>query len=98
MLPLHELEVTMRWVLATLAVVAFTTVFDARSGAYAQGAWCSWYDAYTYNCGFYTYEQCLANIQGVGGWCAPNAFYTPRRGQDDPPPRRKKKTKPNTQS
>jgi uncharacterized protein DUF3551 len=29
------------------------------------------------NCGFGTYEQCLATISGVGGWCQPNTMYVP---------------------
>jgi hypothetical protein len=38
------------------------------------GTWCSHYDASTYNCGFNSYAQCMANISGVGGLCSPNYF------------------------
>ena len=38
------------------------------------GPWCSHYDASTYNCGFNSYAQCMANISGVGGLCSPNYF------------------------
>jgi hypothetical protein len=34
------------------------------------------------NCGFVTYAQCMATIQGLGGWCGQNPWYEP------PPPRR----------
>ena len=42
------------------------------------GTWCSFYDASTYNCGFNSYEQCLANISGVGGVCQRNFFENTR--------------------
>jgi Protein of unknown function (DUF3551) len=45
--------------------------------------WCAWYDAYTYNCGFHTFEQCLATVSGAGGSCNRNvnepAYSEPRR-------------------
>jgi hypothetical protein len=35
------------------------------------GAWCAWYDVYTYNCGFYTLQQCQQTILGdFGAYCA----------------------------
>jgi hypothetical protein len=49
-------------------------------------AWCAQYDAYTYNCGFFTFAQCLATISGAGGYCRPNYWaqepvrsYKPKR-------------------
>ena len=36
--------------------------------------WCAYYDFSTYNCGFYSYEQCLATVRGAGGWCRQNYF------------------------
>jgi hypothetical protein len=45
------------------------------TGSGAQAApWCAFYDASTYNCGFHTFEQCLATVRGAGGWCRPNFF------------------------
>ena len=45
--------------------------------------WCSRYDWSTWNCGFRTLQQCLANIYGIGGRCEPNphyrGYYEPRR-------------------
>jgi len=35
------------------------------------GAWCAWYDPYTYNCEFNAREQCQA-IVGTDAYCAPN--------------------------
>jgi cation transport regulator ChaC len=51
----------------------------AGSGTSANAAaWCANYGPSTYNCGFHTYEQCLATIRGVGGYCSPN--YREGRG------------------
>ena len=55
--------------------LAFTGVSEARAGA-----WCAWYDPYTYNCGFNTFQQCHATVLGAGGYCAPNASEPPARG------------------
>ena len=57
-------------------------LMEARLEAKA-GSWCSFYDASTYNCGFNSYAQCMANISGVGGLCSPNYF---ERSAYAPPP------------
>jgi hypothetical protein len=36
--------------------------------------WCAFYGASTYNCGFYSYEQCLETVRGAGGTCRQNFF------------------------
>ena len=54
-----------------LGVLVFGAGFDIRD-AKAQQPWCAYYDPYTYNCGFYTFEQCLATISAVGGTCQRN--------------------------
>ena len=54
---------------------------DARAGA-----WCAWYDPYTYNCGFNTFQQCQANVSGAGGYCARNVAEEPA-----PDPRRRRR-------
>ena len=47
----------------------------AGTGTSAQAApWCAFYDPSTYNCGFHSFEQCLATVRGAGGWCRPNFF------------------------
>ena len=58
--------------LATAFILGFALAFTAVSDARA-GAWCAWYDPYTYNCGFSTFQQCQATVLGAGGYCAPNA-------------------------
>jgi hypothetical protein len=39
-----------------------------------------------WDCGYYTFEQCMATARGLGGSCAPNpwAIYA----APNPPPRR----------
>ena len=49
-------------------------VGDAGSSAHADGPWCAFYDASTYNCGFYSFEQCYETVRGAGGTCRPNFF------------------------
>lgn len=41
------------------------------------------------NCGFKTYDQCMQQIRGMGGWCQPNQFYTGPDKDDAPAPKRK---------
>jgi hypothetical protein len=46
--------------------------------------WCARYDWTTSNCGFVSFQQCLATISGIGGRCEPNPRYA------GPPPRPRK--------
>jgi len=42
--------------------------------------WCSnFHDGAGVNCGFSTYEQCMATARGSGGYCAPNNLYVAPR-------------------
>jgi Protein of unknown function (DUF3551) len=44
--------------------------------------WCSYYmgPAGGENCGFTTFQQCLDNVRGIGGFCEPNTQYQPSPG------------------
>jgi len=55
--------------------LSFTGVREAHAGA-----WCAWYDPYTYNCGFNTFEQCQATVSGAGGYCARNVYEPQNAG------------------
>jgi hypothetical protein len=73
--------------LLALSVLAFAFALDAGNGARAQ--WCAFYDPYTYNCGFRTFQQCLETISGVGGMCrrdprGPEADERVRERERDP--------------
>ena len=66
---------------------ALAFVALAPTGAAAQERqypWCARYDWTTYNCGFVSFGQCMATVQGAGGRCEPNPRYVPGE------PRRKK--------
>jgi hypothetical protein len=49
-------------------------VGGSGSRAYADGSWCAFYDPSTYNCGFYSYDQCYATAFANGASCRPNFF------------------------
>lgn len=36
------------------------------------------------NCGFRTWQQCMATVSGIGGFCEPNQFYNPRGAGERP--------------
>jgi hypothetical protein len=45
--------------------------------------WCAYYSGGMgggENCGFVTFQQCLANVTGIGGFCEPNTQYQPPPG------------------
>lgn len=61
-------------------VIALTALGVGLAAAPAPGQaqtypWCSRYDWSTYNCGFSTLQQCLANVSGIGGICERNPHY-----------------------
>jgi Protein of unknown function (DUF3551) len=66
------------------------------SSARADGPWCAFYDHSTYNCGFYSYEQCYATVFGNGGSCRPNLFqgYGFNRPVDEPVRNRRNRSAP----
>jgi hypothetical protein len=75
-----EKRTTMKTLLCLLATLAGMSVIGTP--AHAQNyPWCAYYgkDSGT-NCGFTTFEQCLANVSGIGGFCEPNTLYQPPTG------------------
>jgi hypothetical protein len=53
--------------------------------AHAQNyPWCAYYSGRALggasNCGFTTFQQCLATVSGIGGFCEPNTQYRPPPG------------------
>jgi len=47
--------------------IALLVLVGAGSSAHADGPWCAFYDASTYNCGFYSFAQCYETVRGAGG-------------------------------
>ena len=75
-----------------LLFVFAIVIVSAASGhrAVAQNyPWCADYASGVSNCGFVTFEQCLATLSGMGGFCNRNTQYTPSTPGDFNPQSRK---------
>jgi hypothetical protein len=57
-----------------LALITFAALSLSTIGARADGTWCAHYGVPHTNCGFHSFEQCMAAISGNGGFCQPNPF------------------------
>jgi hypothetical protein len=81
-----------RRITVTLAV-AFALLVLADTASAQNYPWCAqygWRDGGR-NCGFSTWQQCMAAVSGVGGYCEPNAMYRPAQSgsrRKSGPPRR----------
>ena len=68
----------MRTVLLALAIcaaMAIATHVEAQNYP-----WCAYYDGGTdggTNCGFVSFDQCMATVRGIGGFCNVNTQYQP---------------------
>jgi hypothetical protein len=60
-----------------IAAITFAGLLLSSIGAHA-GTWCSYYGGGRggggRNCGFYSFDQCQANVRGIGGFCQQNPF------------------------
>jgi hypothetical protein len=60
------------------AMIALAMAANARPSAAAViYPWCVQYGSDTSNCGFSSFQQCLATASGNGSNCVPNPYYTP---------------------
>ena len=64
--------------LFAMAILALSSPQPA-SAQMREYPWCARYDWTTTNCGFVSFQQCLATISGIGGRCEPNPRYVPRQ-------------------
>jgi hypothetical protein len=76
------LEASMKQFLFAVSVglVAIGLVTQAKAQNYP---WCSIYSGDmggAKNCGFVTFEQCMENVRGIGGFCQRNDWYRPPPG------------------
>jgi len=39
--------------------------------------WCANYTKGSTSCSFNTFEQCMADVSGIGGFCERNTWYRP---------------------
>ena len=74
----------MRHVLIAGAVAFAAFATGSAAAQERQYPWCARYDWTTYNCGFVSFNQCMATVLGAGGRCEPNPRFVPSE------PRRKK--------
>ncbi len=65
--------------MAAVLSILFTTLSLGTDAALA-APWCTQYGGALSggtNCGFYSYQQCMANAWGNGGFCRRNSFEDP---------------------
>jgi Protein of unknown function (DUF3551) len=76
-------------IVAAILVVAELAPREAEAQNYP---WCAYYGGVMggggTNCGFTTFQQCLATVSGIGGSCEPNTQYVPPPGPRAPAHRR----------
>jgi hypothetical protein len=63
----------------------------ATPAAAIEYPWCAQYsgkDGGGRNCGFVSWDQCMATVRGMGGFCEHNLFYS---GPGEPPAKRERK-------
>ena len=58
--------------------LASTLGFAGEAKAERVYPWCAYSDPWTYNCGFTTFQQCVATVSGAGGICRPNPRFAVR--------------------
>jgi uncharacterized protein DUF3551 len=70
----------MRLLLLALGICVAIVGFGNRAEA-QDYPWCAQYSDGTgsKNCGFTSFQQCLADVSGVGGFCIQNSTYQPAR-------------------
>lgn len=73
----------MRFLLFVLGILFVTTVIVTRANA-QNYPWCAYYSGGQggggTNCGFTTFQQCMATVSGIGGFCNQNTQYVPPPG------------------
>jgi Protein of unknown function (DUF3551) len=85
----------------TMLFVLGIVVGSAAIGAPAKAQnypWCAYYgggsdDGGGTNCGFTTFDQCMATVSGIGGFCMRNTMY---QASGPAPPARARKRYPHS--
>jgi len=57
------------------SILVVVALLLTSANAHADGPWCAYYVKGATNCGFYSYEQCMADISGIGGSCLRNPAF-----------------------
>jgi hypothetical protein len=86
-------EVIMRIFLLILGILGSVCAFGGVAEA-QNYPWCAEYSGGEMgggtNCGFSTYEQCMATISGIGGFCNRNTQYLAPGSRPNPSYRRRR--------
>jgi hypothetical protein len=61
----------------TVAASLLTMVLLCSDGAQA-APWCARYNTGLNACNFYSFQQCMTSLSGVGGVCEPNQSENPQ--------------------
>ena len=72
----------MRLLLIVVGVFAAIVCMEKPAVA-REYPWCAYYNfarGGATNCGWATFEQCLATVRGIGGTCGLNPMYQPQPG------------------
>ena len=72
------------------SLIPFAALALGAPAAAKEPAWCAAYRNGSNNCGFYTYEQCMASVSGIGGFCNRN----PDAGPEKPAVRKERTAEP----
>lgn len=69
----------MKMLLLGLGLTAAMIALSPRAQARSNYPWCAYYGSgfSGNNCGFTSFEQCLENVRGIGGFCQKNDWYQP---------------------
>lgn len=74
-----------------LAGIAVTTLVCGGEAAAQNYPWCAQYSGDfggATNCGFVSFDQCMATVRGMGGFCVLNNLYVPPVPAPSPAQRR----------
>jgi hypothetical protein len=78
----------MRVAFLMLSVLVLTAAIERRAEA-QNYPWCANYSKGCMSCSFVSFEQCMADVSGIGGFCEQNTTYKPSGAL---PPRHKSQT------
>jgi len=76
----------MKLLLFVFGIAAAATAFGTPAEA-QNYPWCAQYSGSmggAMNCGFSTFQQCMADVSGIGGFCIQNNTYHPPAGPHPP--------------
>jgi len=89
MSPIRGAEDAMRMTLAALGMGSLALLLSGTTASAQDYPWCArYFGRGGTNCGFVSYEQCMATARGAGAFCDRNSMYQPTVVAAYPGPRR----------